>query len=123
MCVLSRAGVRRQPLPVDQIAAIVTADVWDWDDARARRAVRKLSEPALTLIGQMYRLWAIHEDEDGYSGMTDPVSQLFNMALAYSRHGQDPAIRARFRDLVDESLHEEQFDRMEATASNRPPRN
>lgn len=103
---------------VDQIVALIDAAYWNWDRDQGEEgfheALLELDEAALNLIGEMWRLMATKgEPEDG-SGLVGPLYSLFDSAIVYSRYGADPEIAARFRDLVDEKLHAEQLDRMEA---------
>ncbi len=110
--------IRIRPLAaaVDQIARVIDAGYWNWDEEACREALLELDEAALALVGEMWRLMALLGQPDDATGLADPPDVLFNGAIVYSRHGANPEIAARFRDLVDESLHEEQIARMVATA-------
>ncbi len=100
---------------VEQVVAMIDAGYWNWDEEGYRAALLALDEAALALIGEMWRLLAIEGEPEDATGLVGPLYELFNAAIVYSRHGADPEIAARFRDLVNESLHVEQFARMEAT--------
>lgn len=117
-----RRGNRCTPAAaVDQICVAIDAGYWNWDEEGYHAALLELDEAALTLIGDMWRAAALHEDdEEGHCGLCGPLYDLFNSAVAYSRYGEDPEIAARFRDLVDEGLHEKQIDAMEAAVELAP---
>lgn len=91
---------------VDQIVAAIDAGFWNDDEERYREVILELEDEALALMGEMFRVRALHEGDD-YCGLVGPLYDLFNAAIAYSRYGTDAAIAARFREVTSEDDHPE----------------
>ncbi len=106
---LPEVRTRIPAVAVDQVVALIDAGYWDWNDEGYLAALSTLDQAALALIGEMWRLLAIEGEPEDATGLCSPLHSLFDAAIVYSRHGADPEIAARFRDLVDESLHQNQL--------------
>lgn len=102
--------------PVEQIVDILDAWYWDHDEERGLALTAALDEEGRALLAILCQHWMLAGDCDDYCGLCCPESHLLDMAIAYSRTGDDPEIASRLRDCVDEDLHKEQLARMEAAA-------